>query len=356
MNGRSAALILVVALMGSAGETRGQGFAGLGSDAQGFAIPERGHELTFPKDYEAHPEFRIEWWYVTANLKGQDGKLYGAQWTLFRSALAPTSKAGFADPQIWIGHAAITTRERQYVGERLGRGSVGQAGVDAAPFRAWIDEWTMSADDNSTSDPIANLSLKASGLGFSYALDLKANGPLVLQGDSGYSVKSASGQASYYYSQPFYEVSGTIEVSGKPITVSGNAWLDREWSSQPLASNQSGWDWFSLHFASGEKLMAFRLRDDKNGYISANWISPDGRTTPLTADQVHLTPLRTTTVDGKQVPVSWRIEIPSKSLDVQTQAINDQSWMTTSTPYWEGPISFNGSTTGIGYLEMTGYK
>ncbi|RWX20817.1 lipocalin family protein, partial [Rhizobium leguminosarum] len=30
-------------------------------------------------------------------------------------------------------------------------------------------------------------------------------------------------------------------------------------------------------------------------------------------------------------------------------------WMATSTPYWEGPINFTGSTSGVGYLEMTGY-
>jgi predicted secreted hydrolase len=357
MNGRAAASILLgAAMICSAGKALGQGFAGLGSDAQGFAIPQRGFELSFPRDHGAHPEYRIEWWYVTANLKGQDGKQYGAQWTLFRSALAPESKAGFADPQIWIGHAAITTPDHQYVAERLGRGGVGQAGVETAPFRAWIDDWTMSAAENSSSDALETLSLKAAGQDFSYALDLKAKGPLVLQGDKGFSVKSASGQASYYYSQPFYEVSGTIETSGRPITVSGNAWLDREWSSQPLASNQTGWDWFSLHLTSGEKLMAFRLRDDKDGFISANWINPDGRTTPLTKEQVRLTPLRNATVDGKQVPVSWRIEIPSKSLDIQTQPLNDQSWMATSTPYWEGPISLNGSTTGVGYLEMTGYR
>ena len=29
--------------------------------------------------------------------------------------------------------------------------------------------------------------------------------------------------------------------------------------------------------------------------------------------------------------------------------------MTTRTPYWEGPITFSGSQSGRGYLEMTGY-
>ncbi|MBY3171250.1 lipocalin-like domain-containing protein [Rhizobium laguerreae] len=350
-----ASILMAAATICVSGQAFAQGFAGLGSDAQGFAIPERRNGLSFPADHGAHPDYRIEWWYVTANLNGDDGKQYGAQWTLFRSALAPGNKTGFADPQVWIGHAAITTQGHHYVAERLGRGGVGQAGVQATPFRAWIDDWRMEDVEQSGSDSFGNLSAFAGGPDFSYTLDLKANGPLVLQGDKGFSVKSANGQASYYYSQPFYEVAGTITTSGSPVKVTGKAWLDREWSSQPLASNQTGWDWFSLHLNSGEKLMAFRLRDDKDGFISANWISADGRTTPLSKDDIQLEPARNATVDGRQMPVEWRIRVPGKSLDITTKPLNDQSWMATSTPYWEGPINFTGSTSGVGYLEMTGY-
>jgi predicted secreted hydrolase len=144
-------------------------------------------------------------------------------------------------------------------------------------------------------------------------------------------------------------------MGGVPVKVSGKAWLDREWSSQPLASDQTGWDWFSLHLPSGEKVMAFRLRDSASGYISANWISNDGTTTPLSANDVLLEPLRKAKVNGKDIPVAWRVRIPSRGLDITTSALNDQAWMATSTPYWEGPISFTGSSAGVGYLEMTGY-
>ncbi|NNG69167.1 iron ABC transporter permease [Rhizobium laguerreae] len=356
MNGRlSASVLIAAAVIWANGQTFAQGFAGLGSDAQGFAIPERGSILSFPADHGAHPDYRIEWWYVTANLEDENGRQYGAQWTLFRSALAPGDRVGFADPQVWIGHAAITTQGHQYVAERLARGGVGQAGVAATPFRAWIDEWRMEGSERTSLDVLGNVSVSAGGPDFSYTLDIKADGPLVLQGDNGFSVKSANGQASYYYSQPFYEVAGTITTSGSLVKVTGKAWLDREWSSQPLASNQMGWDWFSLHLNSGEKLMAFRLRDDKNGFISANWISADGRTTPLSKDDIQLEPIRNATVDGRQMPVEWRILLPGKSLDITTKPLNDRSWMATSTPYWEGPINVTGSTSGVGYLEMTGY-
>ncbi|MDA5639612.1 MULTISPECIES: lipocalin-like domain-containing protein [Agrobacterium] len=332
-----------------------QGFAGLGSTAEGFSVPQRGVPLVFPQDHGPHPDFRIEWWYVTANLQTLDGEQLGAQWTLFRSALQPGERAGWADPQIWLGHAALTTTRRHYVAERLARGGVGQAGVETDPFNAWIDNWAMKTAATGLADPLDKIDLSASGKGFHYLLQLQASGPLVLQGDRGFSVKSTAGQASYYYSQPFYDVSGNVELDGRILQVTGKAWLDREWSSQPLASNQTGWDWFSLHFASGEKMMAFRLRDNEGGYTSANWISADGKSSPIDPEEIEILPLQTATVNGKTVPVKWNLKMPSRGLDIKTTALNEQAWMATSTPYWEGPIEFTGTTSGRGYLEMTGY-
>ncbi|MNE82475.1 Hydroxyneurosporene synthase (CrtC) [compost metagenome] len=101
--------------------------------------------------------------------------------------------------------------------------------------------------------------------------------------------------------------------------------------------------------------MAFRLRDSGEGYTSANWISADGTPSPLASGDVSFEPLRSADVNGKSIPVEWRVRIPSRGLDITTKALNDQTWMATSTPYWEGPITFEGSVSGRGYLEMTGY-
>ena len=61
--------------------------------AEPFAIPQPGKQFTFPRDHGSHPEFRIEWWYVTANLKDSTGAAYGAQWTLFRQATRAGAQA-----------------------------------------------------------------------------------------------------------------------------------------------------------------------------------------------------------------------------------------------------------------------
>ena len=328
-----------------------QGFAGLGTDAEGFAVPTPNPAFDFPQDHGAHPEYRIEWWYLTANLTGPDGTLYGVQWTLFRSALAPETREGWSDPQVWFAHAAVTTPDTHLVAERIARGGIGQAGVTVDPFDAWIDDWQMAGPS------FDNVTLTARGDAFAYDLGLQAKGPLVFHGEDGFSVKSAQGQASYYYSQPYYEVAGTLTLPQGDVPVTGTAWLDREWSSQPLAETQSGWDWFSLSFETGEKLMGFLLRENDGGaFTSATWIAPDETTTAYPDGAFAAQPLDWHEVAGREVPTTWAVQLPDKGVDVTVTALNSDAWMALSIPYWEGPVIVEGSHEGRGYLEMTGYE
>jgi predicted secreted hydrolase len=328
-----------------------QGYAGLGSTAaEGFARPERGVPLVFPRDHGPHPDYRIEWWYLTANLTGPDGTPYGIQWTLFRSALAPGEAEGWQSPQIWMGHAAATSATDHHFAERLARGGIGTAGVKTGPFEAWIDDWRMAGDDD-----LSKLTLTARGAEFSYDLRLVAEGPIVLQGDRGYSVKSADGQASYYYSQPHYRIEGTLSLPSGRVAVTGQGWLDREWSSQPLAADQSGWDWFSLSFDDGARLMGFRLRGARGDFTSGTWIAADGRPTPLSPGALRAEPLEWSEASGHKVPVRWHLTLPDRDLNVTIAALNPGAWMGTRFAYWEGPVTVTGSRRGGGYLEMTGY-
>ncbi|WP_170413500.1 lipocalin-like domain-containing protein [Ruegeria atlantica] len=340
---------LIVLLLALPGFGRAQGYAGLGGSAEGFTVPQPGYTFQFPQDHGPHSDYRIEWWYLTANLKGEDGRDYGIQWTLFRSALKPHEAEGWQSPQIWMGHAAVTTPKKHYFAERLSRGGIGQAGVTAKPFEAWIDEWHIRGPDLNT------VSLSANGAEFGYDLKLTAKGPLVFHGQNGYSVKSADGQASYYYSQPFYEVEGDLRLPGGKVAVTGQGWLDREWSSQPLAADQSGWDWFSLSFNDGDKMMAFRLRGERSDFTAATWIAADGTTTAIPDGSVAFEPLTTTPVAGREVPVRWRVTLPDRDLDVEVSALTADAWMATRFEYWEGPVQISGSHSGRGYLEMTGY-
>ncbi|MCH4810072.1 lipocalin-like domain-containing protein [Vreelandella neptunia] len=381
-------LIATLLLYGCSDEdhttTTSPGFAGLGQDADGFQHATPNQSLTFPADHSAHPDYRIEWWYLTANLEDTAGEPLGLQWTLFRQALMPPSERPAPTPwaadQLWMAHMAISQGEQHEVTERFGRShsqaelsapQESQAGVMTAPFHAWLDDWQLKASEEVGSTNFSPLTLTAySGEGesrFGYSLTLTAEGPLVLHGDQGFSQKAANGQGSMYYSQPFWQIEGDVTLNGETKAVSGRGWLDREWSSQLLDARQSGWDWLSLHFNDGHKLMAFQLRgggddtDQEQGadYRSGTWITPQGDTTPLSNTDIIMTPLATSMVAGRDVPTRWRLEVPSEGVDINIEAPYANRWMTTSVPYWEGEVNINdrasGEPLGKGYLEMTGY-
>lgn len=346
--------LLALALLFAPLAASAQGYAGLGTAVEGFDAVTRPADLAFPRDHAPHPGFRIEWWYLTAALTGPDGADYGAQWTLFRVATRPGPETqGWDSNQLWIGHAAATSATVHHAAERFARGGTGQAGVTPDPFAAWIDDWTL-ATPGAPADPFDAVTVSASGPGFSYTLTGRAEGPLVRQGEAGYSLKSDAGQASYYYSQPFLRVEGRLTLDGAAIPVTGRAWIDREWSSQAMGADQQGWDWFSLHLDDGDRVMLYRLRGTTGpARVFGTWMTPSGESRPL--GPAEMTPTAWTEVAGRRLPTAWRLSAPGLGLAVDTEALNAQSWNEGRFPYWEGPIRVTGSHPGRGYLEMVGY-
>ncbi|WP_253446755.1 lipocalin-like domain-containing protein [Halomonas sp. Y3] len=375
----AAPLLASALLLGGCGEAPpapSAGFAGLGESAEGYTQARPGTPLRFPEDHGAHPDYRIEWWYLTANLEDESGEPLGLQWTLFRQALMPPAQRPAPGPwvadQLWMAHLAVSRGEQHAVAERFARShsadpAGGQAGAVAHPFRAWLDDWELvTRVEAPDADTFERLTLTAfDGEGeerAGYRLDLTAEGPLVLHGDAGFSQKSADGQGSMYVSQPFWRVEGEVVLAGETHEVNGRGWLDREWSSQLLGPEQAGWDWFSLHLDDGHRLMAFQLRgggEAGGDYRSGTWISPEGEPRALAPDELALTPLATSSVVGREVPTRWRLEVPAAELDLIVEAPHAERWMDTTVPYWEGEVIARGRDSdrrlGIGYLEMTGY-
>jgi len=345
----------------------GSGLAVLAQGAQGYAQARPGQRLVFPQDYGAHPYYRIEWWYLTANLNDPAGNPYGAQWTLFRIAVQPpgTDKSAGTgqNHQLFMAHFAITTprdhvsfqrysREYQHAGDT-------RAGVTAEPFAAWLDDWVMG----STGTSILPMEVRARQGAYGLRLQLNSQIPMILQGDAGFSQKHPNGGGSFYYSQPFLEAGGELTMDGQKIPVSGQAWLDREWSSQFLQGDQVGWDWFSLHLESGEKLMLFQVRqhDAKNpdeNFVSGTLIAADGATMPLDPDQIRLTVVEKSDITNRKLPLRWRMELPQIGRDFEIKALHPGQWMDVDFPYWEGVIIMTGADSknrGRGYMELTGY-
>lgn len=351
-------LMLVAILAGCSKQDEQAGFAGLAgvSDSETevpFLQPGPEDRLRFPEDFGPHPQHRIEWWYLTANLETADGQPLGMQWTQFRQALKPR-RADATPPTAgewpleaaWMAHAAVSFDGQHYFAEKLARGDVGHAGARAEPLAVWLDDWqlTESTEDN-------RWHLQVSADNWSYDLSLQINGKPVAHGDHGFSAKSASGEGSMYFSLVDIQIEGTVSLGKRTLNVSGQGWFDREWSSQFLKTGQQGWDWFALHLDSGDKLMAFQLREEDGGFRSGTWIPAGGQPVALEPDQLRMEP-----ASGREgYPRQWLIEVPDYGVRLEVSAPPGDYRNTGLYPYWESPVTVSGSHSGVGYMELTGY-
>ncbi|MBR9729206.1 lipocalin-like domain-containing protein [Shewanella intestini] len=355
----------------------------MGNSAQGYAKVVPNKPITFPQDHLAHNDFKQEWWYLTANLTTASGEAVGIQWTQFRIALSPpdseptmlieqsqsspaSSKNKFPalhsqwqTRQVYMAHAALTSKTQHFNAEKWSRGNKHLAAVSSNPFTIFTQNWRWQSDNND----MFPAQLRVEQPEFGFQLQLDSQQPFQRQGDNGYSIKSAdSAVASYYYSQPYINVSGTINRHGKSEIVTGKAWLDREWSSQFLTKAQQGWDWFSLRLNAQQTLMIFRLRgnNDAGHFYSARLMNADGHGSNINSkdqpNDIRMTPTQWQQTQTGRHPIAWHIQVTSANIDITTSALNSNSDMPLSVSYWEGPIQFSGSHQGEGYMELTGYQ
>jgi predicted secreted hydrolase len=334
---------------------------------EGFTRAEGVRPFTFPQDFGPHPDFQTEWWYYTGNLKTADGRHFGYELTFFRRALAPLAQlpprsSEWATNQIYLAHFTLTDVDGEdfYAFERLSRGAAGLAGAQGDPYAVWLEDWRVEASGANS------YQLRAANEGLAIELTLTDEKGPILQGDRGYSQKSAElGNASYYYSQTRLAAQGTITIGDEHFEVSGLSWKDHEFSTAVLSNEQVGWDWFSIQLDDGYELMLYDLRradGSPDAFSSGTLIAPDGSTTHLAHDDFEISALSSwrSPHSGAEYPMGWRIRIPSQQIELEvTPYLRDQELNLTFI-YWEGAVHLQGSHAGqavggVGYVELTGY-
>ena len=410
------------------GTSTPNGFFGNMQSSDSFTPVQRDYIVELPRDHKSHPNFQLEWWYLTFVLSAEDGQEFGLQYTLFRFNTeldAPQStKANaensaevnannhiaknWSDGQQWMGHASLHTAEQHYFEERFASGGVGNAYVNQQPFTTVIDDWVWKAAQAevqtgaeskamfpsllkvafgqisthqpvkingkipaTAADSLSELNDTPGVSAVKVSLNLDTYGPFIKQGDNGYSKKTQDERLrSYYYSQPFINAKGTLNIEGNSVRVTGKGWFDHEWTSHLANSEAMGWDWFSLHLDDGNKLMAFRMHamneNMKNSkskhseiFTTASYIAENGTKETIDQANVSITPMAYETINEggvpRAVPTIWRIQIPIKDIDVTVKPFKENQWNNSLFPYYEGRVEIKGSHSGSGFMELTGY-
>lgn len=333
----------------------------------GYQRAEHPRDFQFPADHGPHVGFRNEWWYITGHLEDDAQQRWGLHLTLFRVALAPefAGEASLRDSawstrHLWMGHAAITdlATGRHVSTERFAREAVGLAGALANGERIWLEDWFLADLDQET----WRLRFAVDA----YTLDLALT-PLrapVLQGEAGLSQKGHEpGNASYYYSIPRIAVHGQLDDGQTTHPVHGQAWLDREWGTSALGTDQIGWNWFALQLDAGLDVMVYQLRQSDgqpHPLSKGRWMPEQTQGMPIPSEQFTLIPLREARMaSGRVYPVAWRLQIPGHDVEWTIEALLDQQEMNSFIPYWEGAVAVrdaHGQQIGWGFVELTGYE
>ena len=354
----------------------------LSGPADGFAAVEAPREFEFPLDHGAHRAYRTEWWYFTGHLQSESGHRLGFQLTFFRFALsAPKqdqrssqlgdvtmtdkkSESRWETNNVYMAHFAVSdiSGGAFHSFERVSREAIGLAGATAAPFSVWTEDWSATSE----AEAFLPMHLAARDDDVWLSLSLSPGKSMVTQGDNGYSQKSDEpGNASHYYSFTRLPARGQVSLTGEPFSVSGNVWLDREWSTSALAVHQIGWNWFALQLDDGREIMFYQLRNDDGGVDSHSagvLVNAHGSTLVLSARDVSIEVLEHWTVPGTQTryPVRWRMSIErlAMSFDIAADIVDQEH--THSVRYWEGAASVEGfelneAIQGRAYVELTGY-
>jgi predicted secreted hydrolase len=362
-----------------------------------------GYTYMFPRDHASHPDYKIEWWYYTGNVKAKDGRRFGYQVTFFRVGIdpAPTNPSKWAVRDLFMTHLAISdpSGRRYRYAEKLSRGGPGLAGAATDRYHVWNDDWTATLDGSRESGPpppaesaagYGEVSpkrpsaakaevgsrfgsrhlLKAESAQAGIDLTLDEGKAPVIHGIGGISQKGAeAGNASHYYSLTRMPTRGSLTVDGERFEVTGDSWMDHEFGTSVLEPGQRGWDWLSMQLSDGRELMLYQLRRDdgsRDPRSSGTLVGIDGKAKHLDVNAFTLTPGRDTfkSRNGAVYPIEWLISVPAEKLDLKvTTPLNDQELSlerSTGVAYWEGAIDVNGAAagkplTGTGYLEMTGY-
>jgi len=330
------------------------------------ALP--GYRYEFPRDHFNHPDFQTEWWYYTGNVRSVDGHRFGFELTFFRQGVSrdPANTAAWDVNDVYFAHLALSDLDggKFYHVERTNRSGPGIAGASEALGRIWNGNWQIQWDGEEQN-------LRGIDGRFQLQLKLHSEKPPVIHGENGVSQKAEGpGRASHYISLTRLATTGSVELADKRFEVSGTSWMDHEFFTHQLESEQTGWDWLSLQLGDHTELMVFHIRR-KDGsidpYSAGTYVDAHGNTMHLRATDFTLQPGGETwasPVTHAVYPVHWSIAIPKLGIALEAKTPVESQELAGKTKlapnYWEGAIVLTGTRKGkpldgVGYLEMTGY-
>jgi len=283
-----------------------------------------------PRDHFGH-DAGIEWWYVTADVRGGDGARYSVFFTLFKRGglVLPVSQV------VNLSTGAIVAHSERLVPARIGStGLRFESSVAELVYEQASNIWAAAA--------------KSAG----YALRFRAHPekPYVLHGGGTGMIRQGP-KSSAYYSATRMSVRGNLVAGGRSTAFAGTGWLDHQWGNFAADQRARSWDWFSCRFDDRTELMLYSFRD---GHRNGTYVDRQGRGRRVGGFE-SAAGARALRAAGKEWPLDWTVRVSSPRLSLSLHSLApDQLVRGTVLPtFWEGASAVSGSKHGTCFVEET---
>jgi predicted secreted hydrolase len=357
----------------------------------GYAVPQPNPHFRFPRDHGSHPDYRIEWWYVTGHLHDETSARYGFQSTFFRVAsrngktfdTLPDQREGspilkvnplFQGNPVYMAHMAFVDIENgRYLSEQRFNRKGWDAYSETGRLKMRNGNWSLVGADPAVEQSGELMYLKGSVLGeVSFQLKMNPMKSKVLFGENGLSRKGADPTAcSYYITFPRLALEGSLKYRGRSLKVNGLGWMDHEISSSQLTEEQVGWDWAGIQLNDGREIMFYIMRTKSGNadpFSSLTWVNEDGELVEVPIGKFSLSHRRIweSPETGGKYPLDLVLKILdpnlARQIELHLKPLVDNQEMTSrsgSIHYWEGAcdvLDSVGVSIGSAYVELTGYS
>lgn len=330
--------------------------AGLASPWLAGAAAAAGTALQFPRDHGAHPAARQEHWQLSGMLRATaGGREFGFSIGFRRAQVQSviSAQAALADVQ----------------GQRLW--------YQPAPVRAPLPatapgELVLRVGDWALRHRPRGLQARVSGSDFGLDLQLDNTQPLLLQGRDGRARTGPREQdATHWVSLPQLAARGSLTLGQEKFAVSGQAWLDHDWSDAPPHPELRGTDRVVANLLDGATLSIVQWRGKGGDKL---WAGGSYRASPRSSIGATLFPFQAAAVQwraerqwlspasGVRYPLEWVILTPADFYTLRprfdAQEIVERIDGALQ-PRWEGLVDVfagNGERVGSGWLVMDGYR
>lgn len=353
--------------------------------ARNWQIPPLNYPFSFPRDHGSHPDYRIEWWYITGHLTTDSSRntQFGYQATFFRIGLTPGEQENasdgpvVSDDHIFMAHMALTdiSGETFHHEEKLNRRGW-DAWADTQYLNTANGNWSLIQDTQS--DHFEARLRSTIGADIEFDFTITSPDPPVIFGKDGVSIKGADPSArSLYITFPRLKTTGTLRFGKQNLPVSGTSWMDHEISSSQLDENQVGWNWASILLNDGRSIMVYMMRQKDQSmdpHSSYNLILPGNETVhEFTSENFSWKPIRnwTNPDSGHSYPVESEIHFTLTDTGDEADSnppavvrlvprLDNQEMLSkiSKVQYWEGAcdvLDESGQSIGKAYVELTGY-